>query len=297
MQLPYRGEIKVLDEPSRTQAPGSFLGLSRGLTHYQLSGPESGEIVVLIHGIAGPMGIWNTIADSLAAKGLRVLQYDLFGRGYSDRPAIKYDQALFLEQLSELIDILRFPQPMTIVGWSLGGMLAAAYAAEQPGAVKRLILIAPAGLDVTLPAAARIGMLPFFGEFLISLAGRRIVINSLTSGLSRREFIQEYIHLICDQMQYRGYLRAFLSTLRYCAYRDSSSEYRAVGELGIPVQLITGMEDRSIPQSVSEKIIDLIPNLDVRRIEGAGHIPMLETPDTLRALLLEFIDSTTYAVD
>jgi pimeloyl-ACP methyl ester carboxylesterase len=297
MPLAYRGETKVLDEASRAYASGSFIRLSKGLTHYKLSGPEGGEVVVLIHGIAGPMGIWNNVTTCLSEIGFRVLQYDLYGRGYSDRPTERYDIDLFAEQFRQLVVELKLKTPMSLIGWSLGGMISGVYATRFPGEVNHLILIAPAGLDVTLPTTARIGMVPVLGELLISMWGRGIVLKSLTRGLHRRELAGEYIALVSEQMQHRGYLRAFLSTLRHCAYRDSTKEYQAVGELGISVLLISGSEDTTIPVSARNKIVSLIPDLEHREIKGAGHIPMLEAPEAVRTLLLDFIYPKGVAFD
>ena len=88
MLFPYRGEIKELGEDARAGSSGSFVQLSKGLTHYDLSGPFDGKVVVLIHGICGPFGIWSKIENSLSSQGFRILKYDLYGRGYSDRPDV-----------------------------------------------------------------------------------------------------------------------------------------------------------------------------------------------------------------
>jgi alpha-beta hydrolase superfamily lysophospholipase len=65
---------------------GQLATLSRGVTHYTLEGPQDGPLVVLIHGLTTPAFVWDGIAPVLVARGYRVLRYDLFGRGCSDRP-------------------------------------------------------------------------------------------------------------------------------------------------------------------------------------------------------------------
>ena len=106
--FPYLGETKELNEATRANVPGSFVQLSDGYTHYELGGPENGQPVVLVHGFSVPYFIWDPTFAFLAKSGFRVLRYDLFGRGYSDRPKLRYDIDLFCKQLRELLDTLGF---------------------------------------------------------------------------------------------------------------------------------------------------------------------------------------------
>lgn len=86
-------------EPSLNE----FVELSDGMTYYRIEGPNTGRIVVLIHGIAVPCGVWDTTTNDLVSSGFRVLRYDLYGRGRSDCPKTRYDHLLFDRQLSELL--------------------------------------------------------------------------------------------------------------------------------------------------------------------------------------------------
>ena len=70
MKISYRGETKDLDENAMKTAPGKFVELSKGITHYQQTGQKEGKTVVLIHGIAGPIGIWQQTTSALVEEGL-----------------------------------------------------------------------------------------------------------------------------------------------------------------------------------------------------------------------------------
>ena len=289
MMLIYRGENKILSAITRRSAPGSFVQLSKGLTHYKLSGPLDGKLVVLIHGIAGPFGIWTKVADSLMSHGFRILQYDLYGRGYSDRPDVNHGIDLYLNQLMDLLTVLSIKTPITLVGWSLGGMIAVSYTAKYSKIVDQLILIAPAGVGISRPAMARIVMIPLLGEILMSLLGRAIIIRSLLKGLHSNDLVNDYRALVSEQMQYRGYLRSFLSTLRYCVFEDASEDYRTIGNLELPVLMISGSEDSFITQEARNRIGELIPSLEYNEILGTGHIPHFERPEEVGRLLINFI--------
>ena len=96
-------ESRILDENARKEAPGSFIKLRMGYVHYQLEGPETGELIVLVHGFSSPMVVWDKIYESLIQSGYRVLRFDLYGRGYSDRITTTYDHNLFTNQLLSLL--------------------------------------------------------------------------------------------------------------------------------------------------------------------------------------------------
>ena len=283
------GETQKLGDDVRALSSGSFVQLSKGLTHYKLSGPLDGKLVVLIHGIAGPFGIWTKVADSLMSHGFRILQYDLYGRGYSDRPDVNYGIDLYLNQLTDLLTALSIKRPVTLVGWSLGGLIAVSYTAKYSKKVDQLILIAPAGVGISRPAMARIVMITLLGEILMGLLGRSIIIRSLLKGLHSNDLVNDYRALVSEQMQYRGYLRSFLSTLRYCVFEDATEDYRTIGNLDLPVLMISGSEDSFIKQETRNKIGELIPNLEYNEILDTGHIPHFERPEEVSRLLINFI--------
>ncbi|KAG9237606.1 alpha/beta-hydrolase [Amylocarpus encephaloides] len=113
-------------------------------------GPETGRKVLLIHGISTPCvslgGLSNILTDQ---KRCRVILLDLFGRGYSDSPDLPHDARLYTTQI--LLAITSSPLPWTpdgfsIIGYSLGGGIAADFAAYFSHLVKGLALLAPAGL-------------------------------------------------------------------------------------------------------------------------------------------------------
>jgi pimeloyl-ACP methyl ester carboxylesterase len=141
----YRGETKDLNKETRNSASGSFIQLPDGVTHYELGGNESGEFVVLVHGFSVPYYIYDPTFNALMQAGFRVLRYDLFGRGFSDRPRTRYNIDLFVKQLADLLDALRVSRPVNLVGLSMGGPITATFTARHPERIKTLTLIDPAG--------------------------------------------------------------------------------------------------------------------------------------------------------
>ena len=68
---------KKIGEKERTNAPGNFVSLSRGVVHYRWFGAETGDLVVCIHGLTTPSFVFEGLASHYANIGKRVLV--LFG--------------------------------------------------------------------------------------------------------------------------------------------------------------------------------------------------------------------------
>ena len=76
---------KRMNDSARKTATGQFATLSQGVTHFEWFGPQRGAIIVCVHGLTTPSFVWRGLTRGLAIMGYRVLTYDLFGRGYSDK--------------------------------------------------------------------------------------------------------------------------------------------------------------------------------------------------------------------
>ncbi|KAJ5130258.1 Alpha/beta hydrolase fold-1 [Penicillium bovifimosum] len=116
-------------------------------------GPEDGPKVLFVHGITTPCIALGGLAHALVDRGCRVMLFDLFGRGYSDCPAdLPQDIRLFSTQI--LLALASSPISWTgaesgkfcLVGYSLGGGIAAGFASYLPQLTSSVVLLAPSGL-------------------------------------------------------------------------------------------------------------------------------------------------------
>ncbi|KAL4994075.1 putative alpha/beta hydrolase [Aspergillus recurvatus] len=122
-----------------------------GTIHVFEWGPEDGEKVLLVHGLGTPCIALGGMAKELVRKGYRVMIYDLFGRGYSDAPNdLVFDARLYTTQV--LLVLSSSPLPWTgtsafhIIGFSLGGSIAVAFAAYHATMLRSVTLVCPGGL-------------------------------------------------------------------------------------------------------------------------------------------------------
>ena len=290
MPFSFRDETKELNEFTRREAGGSFIQLSDGFTHYELGNPEADETVLLVHGFSVPYFIYDPTFEFLTQAGFRVLRYDLFGRGLSDRPDTRYNIDLFVRQLGDLLDALRVTRPVSLVGLSTGGPIAAAFTARFPERARKLVLIDPVGAKpLPFALALRIGTLPFLGEAILNLVRSNGLNKGMVARFFEREFIEHFRARYVAQMQFKGFRRAILSTIRSHMLDSFLDVYERIGKIDKPVLLFWGRNDPTVPFKHSEVLRAAMPNLEFHAIENCGHIPHYERPEEVNPILLEFL--------
>jgi pimeloyl-ACP methyl ester carboxylesterase len=279
-------EVNELNEAARTRLGGSYIKLSDGMTHYKLQGPPEAKGVVLVHGATIPIWTWDQQVRALTQAGFRVLSYDNFGRGYSDRPAVTYDQALHLRQLKEMADKLGLNKPFDLIGISLGGGTAVNFTARYPDRVDKLVLISPLINNYKVPSYFGI---PVFGEFLARLAGIRVISNRFASLIGNHPESEKYTRLFEEQTTYKGFQQSILSMLRNDAVGDYRAAYRIVGRQKRDVLLIWGTEDTGVTKPMIGDIQSAIPRLTFKPVEGVGHGIVFQKPQTVNKLIINFL--------
>ena len=290
MSFPYLNETEELTDTVRATAGGSFIQLSDGFCHYEINKSESSQTVVLIHGFSVPYYIWDPTFDFLVRSGFQVLRYDLFGRGYSDRPKTVYDIHLFVRQLMELMDALELKNPVHLAGLSMGGPISASFVDQFPERIRSLILIDPAGAKpVHLSLALKAVKIPFLPELILGLFGGEQLVRSIASDFFTSDLIGQFQEKYRIQMRYKGFLRAILSTIRNGMLDSFHETYRRVGELKKPTLLFWGKNDTTVPFAESQDLMAAIPHAEFHPIEHSGHIPHYEQPARVNPLLLQFL--------
>ena len=284
LPLALETEREDLDDEARSLATGSFVELTDGQVHYELAGSGDGPVVVLVHGFSVPSFIWDPTFEELLSQGFRVLRYDLFGRGFSDRPDVDYDGTLFVEQLHELLAELGIEEPVDLVGLSMGGPVVASFTSSYPESVNRLVFVDP----FVGPADAGVVAVPGIGEYVAVVYLGRILPSRLAEDFYSPEKVPPWEGRFREQMRYRGFRRALLRSLRQFMAEDFSDLYAEVGRLGKPTLLVWGRHDRTVPFAHSGRVADLL-GTELLIVEEAGHTPHLERPDVFEPELVEFL--------
>jgi pimeloyl-ACP methyl ester carboxylesterase len=290
MPFSYRDETKELNELTRKESSGSFIQLPDGFTHYELNNTDKENTVVLVHGFSVPYFIFDPTFAFLTASGFRVLRYDLFGRGFSDRPEKRYNLDLYVRQLGDLLDALRFTRPVSLVGLSTGGPITAAFTARLPERVDKLVLIDPVGAK-PLPFARmlKIAAMPVVGEAILTLVRSESLVRNFASDFFDRELVEHFQSRYVVQMQYKGFRHGILSSIRHGLLDPVPEMYERVSNLDKPVLLFWGLDDPTVPFEHSDALRAAMPGLEFHAIENCGHVPHYQKPDEVNPILMEFL--------
>jgi pimeloyl-ACP methyl ester carboxylesterase len=280
-------ETKELNDEARRGIPGKFIQLSQGMVHYELAGPPAGRTVVFIHGFSIPYYLWDHNFNALAKAGFRVLRYDLYGRGYSDRPSGPYNARLFDRQLRELIEALKLDD-VDLVGASMGGPIAVTFAVRHPEKVRTVSLFAPGYFtNSQLPFELRA---PLVSDYTMAVKIAPTLPDSQKEDLVHPEKFPEYVSQYHVQMEFKGFRHALLSTLQNYVTRDRSEDYRRLGLIAKPVLVVWGKLDKDVPFEFSQKVLTDVPQAEFHPLEGEAHAFYYESPEKVNPLLIQFLN-------
>jgi pimeloyl-ACP methyl ester carboxylesterase len=280
-------ESRVLDEAARKEAPGKFVHLTDGTTHYRIDGPDTGRVVVLAHGFSVPLYIWDSTANALASAGFRVVRYDAYGRGWSDRPNIEYSDKVYERQVAELLDSLKISGKVDVGGVSAGGYVMGIFAGRHPDRVRSLILVDPvAGKS---GANMRPYDLPVVGGYLWQTQMVPTMAEGQASDFVEPQRFPDWADRYRSQMRFKGFGHSLLSSRVFRRGMDTDSIYQRVAAANVPVLLIWGEKDNTVPFARNELVRKSIPSAEFHPIAGVGHLPILEKAAATDSIIVEFL--------
>lgn len=283
-------ETTTLDSAARANAPGKFVALSQGVTHYVEDGPDTGRVVILAHGASVPLYIWDSTAVALSNAGFRVIRYDRYGFGLSDRPDAEYDSTMFVQQLNDLADSLKLTTKFDLMGLSFGGFVAAHYVRAHPERVRTLTLVDPVARSTAAPLyVTALSSTPLVREWFWQVVALPAAANGQSGDFLHAEQFPGWVDRYRPQMAYRGIGRAIRRTRSASAHADFKSLYATVAKSGVPVLLIWGKQDPVVPFTYSDSLRQVIPGADFLPVDSSGHLPHMEQSAIVRAKMLAFL--------
>ncbi|MGB6986673.1 MAG: alpha/beta hydrolase [Candidatus Aquilonibacter sp.] len=247
----------------------------------------SGDAVVLLHGFPLSREIWD--AQVRALSGFRVVAMDLRGMGASRVVDGPYLMESLAGDVAAVLDALGIERA-TLVGHSLGGYVALAFARMYVERLARLALVCSRIAADTPERAAHRFELADDAERSGSSA--RIIAEFLDATLAattkqNSPEIVEKFKKIAEKHDPRG----LAAMLRGMALRDSANDI--AGDLAMPVLVVAGAEDPGIPAEEVARTVGAFPAGKLVTIARSGHVPMLERPDELSAYLVSWLGETT----
>jgi len=258
----------------------------------------SGEVLLLIHGMAGSSDAWRDLIPLLAKK-YRVVAPDLLGHGQSVKPRGDYSLGAFAVSLRDLLDELGIARA-TIVGHSLGGGVAMQFLYQHPDYCERLILISSGGLgsDVglilrALSAPGAELVLPVIAPPPVLKVGNKIGAWFTASGMRnpRASEIWRAYSSFSDRPTRDAFLRTLRSVVDYRGQAVSALNRLHI-RAEMPTLAIWGEDDRIIPVEHGHAAMTARPGARLEVLPGVGHFAHVEAPHQVAEIIDDFMQST-----
>jgi pimeloyl-ACP methyl ester carboxylesterase len=263
---------RQMDDMARGAATGQFTTLSKGVTHFEWHGSPRGAVAVCIHGLTTPSFVWRGMTKALALMGFRVLTYDLYGRGFSDRPKGKQNAEFFQSQLRELLAHENVTGEITLIGYSMGGAIATCYAAAHPNKVRQLVLLAPAGMGVVAGKMGNfIAQTPYIGDWLMLALYPRLLRKGIKAERGLSTSVPDIGMLQETELDYKRFLPSVLASIRGFLPQVLKHEHQTLHAQGVPVLAIWGENDRVIPLAAVGTLAEWSRDARQDVLKGAGH--------------------------
>ena len=225
----------------------------------------------------------------MSEAGFRTLRYDVYGRGWSDRPRGPYDLDFYVSQLERLLNELDIRTPVDIVALSMGAPIAATYTNRFPERVRRVCLLAPQGARFAAKKVFPLNV-PVVGEILMAAYVAPVVIpRAQMEDFAHPERFPEWEARFREPMDVPGFSRAMLSLTRSLPKIDPVPAYEKLASSPHQAILIWGREDQAIRREEIDAVLEAMPQIGFHIIEDAGHLAHFERSDMVNPILLEFL--------
>lgn len=252
--------------------------------HYRLEGTGGAPVVVLAHGIATDLTLWDGVAPILMSAGFRVLRYDARGHGGSAAPPGDYSLAMLGEDLLRLMDALGIPG-IHLVGLSMGGMVGLGLALDHPGRLLSLVC-----------CDARASAPPEYRQAWTSRAEtvRARGMEPMVEPSVSRWFAPGFRdRKPAEAARVEAMVRR-TAPAGYCgcaaALRDLDYGPRLHG-ITVPTLYLVGADDTGAPPAVMRSMQASTPGARYIEIPDAGHLSALEQPGAVATALVSFFST------
>lgn len=239
-------------------------------------GGQAGRPVVFANSLGTDLRLWDAVLP-LLPDDLRLVRYDKRGHGLSDLGG-----AVGIDDLAQdaiaLIEALDLP-PVVFIGLSIGGLIAQRVAALRPDLVRALVLS---------NTAAQIGTRDSWNARIAAVGAGGI--DTIADAVMERWFAPEFRassqvrpwRNMLTRTPVAGYAAA-------CAALASADLTAQTSDLRLPTLVIAGACDGATPPDLVRATAGLIAGAAFDVIQGAGHLPPVETPVAFAALLTPFL--------
>ena len=258
-----------------------FLQIDGNKIRYLESG-NSKKTLVLVHGLGASAERWDRVIPLLAGD-FRIVVPDLIGFGLSDKPQVDYTPTFFSEFLKKFFVSSDIRRPY-LIGSSLGGQISAEYTASHPNDVEKLVLVSPAGImKQSTPALDAYIIAALYPNEQSAKNAFKMMEGS------GKNVDEKIINGFIERMRLPNAKLAFMSTV--LGLKNSELITSKLQSISVPTLIVWGSQDPVIPINYADGFVSAIQDCEFFRMDGCGHTPYVQDPDTFASKVLEFLNN------
>jgi len=253
----------------------AFTRLNNLLVHWREAGRPDAPALIFVNSLGTDCRLWDELAQMLG-HDWRIVLYDKRGHGLTEVTPGPYDIATLADDLLALADHLHLAR-FTVVGLSIGGLIAQQVALRAPERLSALVLA---------DTAAQIGTADGWNERISMVRQGGLV--AIADAVMQRWFTPPFHAAHPDELS--GW-RAMLCSTPVEGYAATCAALRAadltaqISAITVPTLVVAGDADQSTPPALVQATASRIPGARFEQIPACGHIPPAEQPALLAAMI------------
>ncbi|KRA53038.1 3-oxoadipate enol-lactonase [Devosia sp. Root635] len=260
-----------------------FTRINGVLLHYRLAGPDGAPVLALANSLGTDARIWGGVIARLSTH-YRVLSYDKRGHGLSDTPPGDYTLDDHVDDLTGLLDHLGIDR-LALAGVSVGGLIAQGFALRAPERLAALVLC---------DTAPKVGDAAGWNARIDTV--RKDGLGAIADMVMERWFSPGFQQRADELAGWRNlFLRSdaqgYAAT---CATLRDADLTGQIAAITTPTLVVAGEADRSTPVDLVRTCADAIAGARFEILAGVGHIPSIERPAELAALIHGFLKENAH---
>lgn len=238
--------------------------------------------LVLVHGVGLDRHMWAAFA---AALGSPTITYDMLGLGDAPKPAGPYTLSMYAEQLADVVREAP-SQPVDVIGFSMGALVAQRFAIDHPSLVRRLVLVSGV-YDRT--SAERAAIVARVEE--VRAGGYASTIEPAIERWFTPEFAATHPHEV-DAVRTRMLANDPASYVHaYEVFATGDEELvPLVHRIAAPTLVVTGADDQRSTPTMTQRLAEALPHGEAAVVPDVRHLLPLEQPRLLAELVDEFLN-------
>ena len=243
-----------------------------------VSGPAGAAPLVLGNSLGTRLRMWDRVVALLGDR-FRIVRFDHRGQGASPVPDGPYDIADLGEDVVALIDELEIGAAV-FCGVSIGGMVGLWLGAHAPARIERLIVCCSSAYPgPPEPWAER-------ARIVTEAGSTAPVVDAVVARWVTPPFAAEHPDVVSEltTMLLASPAAGYAACCGLLERLDLRADLERVDASTL---VIAGAQDAALPPEHSELIAEAIPGARYVLLDPAAHIPMIERPDAIAALILE----------